>query len=214
MKAIIVSAIAALFSCQSATAQSTAVQAKATFICDTVLNEKPFDYKSYFTPAFINQIPEQYFHSQISELVNAVGACQANAEIDANGNSATYKFVGPSARYVALAFALDANGLIDRLHVQDIVFPDVVISSWSAAESYAKSLSGHASLTIRNFSTGAANDKDGASPQALGSEFKLYVLGAIADQVNRGTWKWDQTFPIRPEWKALPSGVMQTWQFI
>lgn len=43
---------------------------------------------------------------------------------------------------------------------------------------------------------------------AIGSTFKLYVLGALAEQVARGEAKWDEKLAVKNEARALPSGVM------
>jgi hypothetical protein len=43
---------------------------------------------------------------------------------------------------------------------------------------------------------------------AIGSTFKLYVLGALAEQIAKGEAKWDEKLAIKDELKALPSGVM------
>jgi beta-lactamase class A len=44
---------------------------------------------------------------------------------------------------------------------------------------------------------------------AIGSTFKLYVLGTLAEKVAKGEVKWDDKLPIKEAWKSLPSGVMQ-----
>ncbi len=44
-------------------------------------------------------------------------------------------------------------------------------------------------------------------PLAIGSTFKLYVLGAIVEQGMR----WDRVLTLKKEWKSLPSGVLHTW---
>lgn len=48
-----------------------------------------------------------------------------------------------------------------------------------------------------------------SEPRALGSEFKLYVLGELVHQVQEGKLSWDQPLAIRDDWKSLPSGFMQ-----
>jgi len=45
--------------------------------------------------------------------------------------------------------------------------------------------------------------------QAIGSTFKLYVLGALAGEILGGRAAWDEKLAIRDEWKSLPSGRMQ-----
>jgi hypothetical protein len=43
----------------------------------------------------------------------------------------------------------------------------------------------------------------------LGSAFKLWVLGALAQKIARGEASWDDQVPIREDWKSLPSGELQ-----
>jgi beta-lactamase class A len=43
---------------------------------------------------------------------------------------------------------------------------------------------------------------------AIGSTFKLYILGELADQVRDGTVAWDEPLAIRDDWKASFSGPM------
>ena len=44
---------------------------------------------------------------------------------------------------------------------------------------------------------------------AIGSTFKLYVLGALGEAVLQGEIDWSDEIAIRDEWKAIPSGVLQ-----
>jgi beta-lactamase class A len=44
---------------------------------------------------------------------------------------------------------------------------------------------------------------------ALGSVFKLYVLGAVVDAVRAGRFAWDTPVVIDPARKSLPSGITQ-----
>jgi beta-lactamase class A len=46
-------------------------------------------------------------------------------------------------------------------------------------------------------------------PVAIGSTFKLWVLGALAEAVSAGDATWTEPLAIRDEWKSLPSGRMQ-----
>ncbi|MEV4112270.1 serine hydrolase [Nonomuraea sp. NPDC049695] len=43
----------------------------------------------------------------------------------------------------------------------------------------------------------------------LGSMFKLYVLGAVAERIRGGAFGWDTQLTITPELKSLPSGQLQ-----
>lgn len=46
----------------------------------------------------------------------------------------------------------------------------------------------------------------------VGSVFKLYVLGALAQGVRDGRASWDEPLAVRDEWEALPSGRLQDWR--
>lgn len=47
------------------------------------------------------------------------------------------------------------------------------------------------------------------TPLALGSTFKLYVLSALAEAVERGELRWEDTVPLSA--RSYPSGMMQDW---
>jgi beta-lactamase class A len=49
------------------------------------------------------------------------------------------------------------------------------------------------------------------TPLAVGSSFKLYILRAAMESVRAGKLRWEQTVPLRKEWKSLPSGILQNW---
>lgn len=44
---------------------------------------------------------------------------------------------------------------------------------------------------------------------AIGSSFKLWILGALAEEVAAGRLAWDQPVTVRESFKSLPSGTMQ-----
>ncbi|MGV8874107.1 MAG: serine hydrolase [Rhodococcus sp. (in: high G+C Gram-positive bacteria)] len=43
----------------------------------------------------------------------------------------------------------------------------------------------------------------------LGSVFKLYVLGALTDEIEAGTVQWDEQLTVRDATKSAPSGELQ-----
>jgi beta-lactamase class A len=47
------------------------------------------------------------------------------------------------------------------------------------------------------------------TPFAIGSAFKLYVLGALATAIGKGELAWDDELAIQDELKSLPSGELQ-----
>lgn len=62
--------------------------------------------------------------------------------------------------------------------------------------------------------TGAPELVDGHKPDdvfAIGSVFKLYVLGALVEEIAAGARKWDEVVRLDPKLKSLPSGRLQDW---
>ncbi len=46
---------------------------------------------------------------------------------------------------------------------------------------------------------------------AIGSAFKLYVLGALVQAIEEGRRSWTDIIELDEEDKSLPSGILQTW---
>ncbi len=44
-----------------------------------------------------------------------------------------------------------------------------------------------------------------------GSAFKMAVLQALADRIDTGEMAWTDVVELKPEWKSLPSGILQEW---
>jgi hypothetical protein len=69
-------------------------------------------------------------------------------------------------------------------------------------------------LLVAKITDGRCEAIHGVSPlrlMPLASSFKLYVLGALAREVQRGAAMWDEALAIRDDWKSLGSGVFQTF---
>ncbi|MBD0336950.1 MAG: serine hydrolase, partial [Cyanobacteria bacterium Co-bin13] len=48
-------------------------------------------------------------------------------------------------------------------------------------------------------------------PLAVGSAFKLAVLAALRGEIEQGQRRWDEVVALQPDWKSLPSGLLQDW---
>ncbi len=55
----------------------------------------------------------------------------------------------------------------------------------------------------------AAHNPDEAL--AIGSAFKLYILGALAKEIAEGKRRWEDVVRLDPRFKSLPSGSLHTW---
>lgn len=118
---------------------------------------------------------------------------------------------GASLR-VSIAVSAAAPNKIESLLFQPFAQPPP-ISSWPDADRALARLGERAGLfaaEVRGGQLGrAVHARSAVAPVAIGSAFKLYVLGALAQAVSDGRASWSELFPIREAWKSLPSGTLQ-----
>lgn len=48
-------------------------------------------------------------------------------------------------------------------------------------------------------------------PLAIASAFKLQVLVELQRQIEAGQHSWGEVVALEPEWKSIPSGILQDW---
>lgn len=89
-------------------------------------------------------------------------------------------------------------------------------ASWSELETTVNGFAADTTLTVTDLATGdriaAAGEGSAVSDersQPSGSMFKLYVLGAVADQIASGDLAWDTALTVTDDVKSLPSGELQ-----
>lgn len=91
------------------------------------------------------------------------------------------------------------------------------LKDWADADGVLAGMGETRSLAVYEVSSGegggpalrpvhALNERESL---AIGSTFKLFVLGALAERVASGGATWEETLEIRDEHKSLPSGTMQ-----
>jgi beta-lactamase class A len=132
------------------------------------------------TGAFAGQSP----HQLVAELTGRAGA--------------TFKVsitVSPTAPY-----------LIDGLLFTPLAS---AIATWSGVDAALERLASHASLYAGIAGGGEIHALNATRPGAIGSAFKLYVLGALAQAIRRHTVDWTTPLAIHERWKSLPGGDMR-----
>lgn len=111
--------------------------------------------------------------------------------------------------YVAKV-TVDSAGLLSGLHFTPYL---AAPTSWSAVDTQLAALAPNASMASTEIDKhGRCHPVHGVNADTahpLGSAFKLYVLGALADAVAAHTASWDEKLAIRDDWKSLPSGQLQ-----
>lgn len=112
-----------------------------------------------------------------------------------------------------LAIAVDDAGDIETLLISPA--PEATTDTPESLSEVVEELAelGDVSLAVYDVTSGTCDPQFVAaedSVRPIGSTFKLYVLGAVADAVARGDLAWEDELAIRGDLKSLPSGTFQT----
>jgi beta-lactamase class A len=88
----------------------------------------------------------------------------------------------------------------------------VQMANWEEIDAHLAALAPESSFLVADVSNASCQPLYGLNTNAqlaIGSTFKLYVLGELARQIEAGERSWDDELAIEERWRSLPSGVMQ-----
>lgn len=157
-------------------------------------------------PGQLRAIGAQYF-AQCGAVVE-VQPTSAKGE-----HSGTFDLITSKGMVVPLTLALsdapphDVVGLLFGL-------PSPMLKSLDEAVEAMRALGGQVSFGVWSLGEGPPKPVATLDPDrslAIGSAFKLHVLGALIGQVKAGQRTIADVMPLTPQCKSLPSGQMQEW---
>jgi beta-lactamase class A len=101
-----------------------------------------------------------------------------------------------------VTISVTSTGLIDRL----LLTPSPAPTSWAEIDRGLTALAPHVSFLAADVSNGVCrpiHQVASSTARPLGSEFKLFVLGALANQVSTGRVAWTQRLTVRDGLKSI-----------
>lgn len=119
------------------------------------------------------------------------------------------RLVSSPAGTLLVTLTVDRSGLVAGLRLTPY---RPAPTTWEAVDSTLRSLAPRVSFAAMRISPAGCelvHGVDPDTPRPLGSAYKLYVLGALAEAVKSGRLSWNTELALRPAWKSLPSGVLQ-----
>lgn len=163
-----------------------------------------------FAPAFLAEVPPDQLHS----VLDGLGTLTAG-EVRTSAPTSLEALV-TSADGQTLVASITVDGepphRIAGLLFQPAELPPAP-ASWEEVDQRLAALAARgAVLAAEVTADGAlavAHERDADSVGPIGSAFKLYVLGALADAVAAGTVGWDDALTIEEADRSLPSGQLQ-----
>jgi beta-lactamase class A len=157
-------------------------------------------------PAKLTPILEHYF-DMIGKVVD-VQLREQKSEY-----SAVCDLIGEKDQVVQMTIALDSkppNSIVGLLFGN----PAPMTKDLAAAAAEIAKLPGSTSFGVWKLGGEKPEPVVTHEPDralALGSTFKLYVLGALAKEVTDGKRKLEEVVRLEEKWRSLPSGQMQSW---
>jgi beta-lactamase class A len=160
----------------------------------------PSPQAEWFADSFLSQIPLTQIEQIVTEFQTSLGAYQS-VQPDSEGYIVQFE----KGKLLA-QISVNETGQIIGLLLQ----PRSEAIAPTEAIKLLQALPGQTNLLILEGNIElAAHNAD--QPLAVGSTFKLAVLAALQEQIEKGDRSWRDVVELRPEDKSLPSGILQTW---
>ena len=196
----------------------SAVGEKAQWVLDSINSDEETtedEIAENIAPEMLEQVPA----SQMVAVFGQMG--DAKPWIATSVTEATAGLtvlLHSSSAELQMQISVDEQQLVNGLLFQEPPADRTPAASWKQLEDNVAALDADTSMTVTRVaadSTDAADsgerivDIAGDETKPLGSVFKLYVLGAVADAVAAGTLSWDDNLIISDDTRSLPSGELQ-----
>jgi beta-lactamase class A len=157
--------------------------------------------KEWFAKSFLQTVPFEQIDPILQDLIGQYGAYQ---EVKPDGQK--FQVILEKAS-VPTSISLDDEGKIIGLFLEP---PVPILTTLEEAIEQFENLPGQVSLLIlKEGQVLAALNPE--TPLAVGSAFKLAILQALQAQIEAGEHSWDEVIALKPQWKSLPSGILQDW---
>ncbi|MFI7635635.1 serine hydrolase [Nonomuraea sp. NPDC049400] len=157
----------------------------------------------HFAADFLKDIPAD----QINQVLSAYKGMRLERLAQSQDRALVAVVVAGGTSYEVPLF-VDAAGLINGLQ-----FRVPVPKSWAELDERLRKVAPQVGFMAAELGKGGACRPVHAAARGvarpLGSMFKLYVLGAVAERIRGGAFGWDTQLTITPELKSLPSGQLQ-----
>jgi hypothetical protein len=186
------------------------------FFCSQLLQKNPTisNYSDYFTDKFQKAISLEYLKSIFTDAYTDTGACVSYSTESISPNDYILKLNGEKNLDIVFTVTFDhTQRLFSGLLINGIQDPSIEIKRWTDVGNSLNKLDPNGKLSATLMTSDGSIDLLHNSDDvfAIGSTFKLYILGALELAISNGLHNWNVVLPVKEDWKSLPSGIMHTW---
>ena len=178
-----------------------------------------------FDPEFLEQLrgafPEPVAQTVIGVLRDVLGG-EAPELLAIRGDeqhgplTALVQATSGSRFLLQLAVDRESGKLIGLLLSADTSVPATGLNTWEAIGAEIESLPGRTAVLIARVTDPEKGtlepiyQTDADQRLAIGSAFKLWVLGGLAELVHAGNAAWDEPLALNPKIRTMPLGELRT----
>ncbi|GLW97851.1 serine hydrolase [Microtetraspora sp. NBRC 16547] len=164
------------------------------------------ELKEHFAAAFLQSVPAD----QLNRTLTAFKGMRLQ-ELTRSESTLLTATVEAAGALFDLSLSTDGAGLLNGLLLRQHIAP--APKDWAELDHRLSRLAPQAGFIAAEVAKdGTCRPVHTVAPDAarpLGSMFKLYVLGTVAERVASGAFGWDTQLTITPELKSLGSGELQ-----
>jgi beta-lactamase class A len=179
-----------------------------------ILAEKPAWPEGLFHASFSAQVSDAQLRAIGSQFFGKCGAVESVQQTSSKGpNFGTFDLITAKGFVVPMTIGTEASAP----HAVSTLFfgaPAPMLTSLAEATAALGKLDGQVSFGVWKLGDGAMQPIATLEPDrslAIGSAFKLYVLGALVHAVEAGSRQLSDTATIDAAIRSLPSGLLQDW---
>ena len=168
---------------------------------------------AHFDATFVNEEPVNKLNQAFDSL-GSTGSTITLLSLSSVTSNSLKAVVKIGLIKYAVQLSVDTKGLIAGLFFSLAApIPIPKVSSWSQVNTDLKSAAPDVSFLAAQLDAhGTCSDVhqvDGDTPRPLGSMFKLFILGALANAIKNHTVRWNQKLTLTDAIKVPGSGVVQ-----
>jgi hypothetical protein len=160
-------------------------------------------------PNFLQSVPVEKITPLLVAMAKEHGGVQeVQLESQDGSYSGRYRFLFGGGVQASISLHLEAQSPYQVVGLR--VGPAKhALADWPKLLEKLGKLPGHVGLEVARLGEKARvlASLGASEPMALGSTFKLYILGALV----KYRIPWDRVVRLRAEDRSLPSGILQTW---
>ncbi len=172
------------------------------------------DVTAHFSPAFLQQVPASDVLQVFAQLLPYAQWILTGFEGAVTPSALTAVVSQNEGEYWRVAIVMDASSptLMDGLTLDIAPDLDPKLQTFADLDTAIVNVApGVSALAASIDASGctAIDAVDATQTRPLGSQFKLWILAALAQDVQAGTHAWTDLITIQDQYKSLPSGTYQ-----